>query len=72
MVEAALIKWALRRQACAGSKIAVIAETRRSPALRIRAQVPAGYKVAPHWHPGDENLTILSVRLHWHGRDLDE
>jgi len=26
----------------------------------IRAQVPAGYKVPPHWHPGDENLTILS------------
>ena len=26
----------------------------------IRAQVPAGYKVAPHWHPGDENLTVLS------------
>jgi hypothetical protein len=26
----------------------------------IRAQVPAGYKVPPHWHPGVENLTILS------------
>jgi quercetin dioxygenase-like cupin family protein len=26
----------------------------------IRAQVPAGYKVPPHWHPGVENLTVLS------------
>jgi quercetin dioxygenase-like cupin family protein len=26
----------------------------------LRAQVPAGYKIAPHWHPGDENLTVLS------------
>jgi len=26
----------------------------------VRAQVPAGYKVPPHWHPGVENLTILS------------
>ena len=26
----------------------------------IRAQVPAGYRVPPHWHPTDENLTILS------------
>jgi quercetin dioxygenase-like cupin family protein len=26
----------------------------------IRVQAPAGYRVPPHWHPGDENLTILS------------
>src|SRR6476660_568627 len=26
--------------------------------LRIRA--PAGYKVAPHMHPADENVTVLS------------
>jgi quercetin dioxygenase-like cupin family protein len=22
--------------------------------------MPAGYKIAPHWHPGDENVTVLS------------
>ena len=26
----------------------------------IRAQMPAGYKIAPHWHPTDENVTVLS------------
>jgi ketosteroid isomerase-like protein/quercetin dioxygenase-like cupin family protein len=44
-----------------GSKIAVISGDPSKPApFVIRAQVPAGYKVPPHWHPGDENLTVLS------------
>ena|ERR1051326_5835680 len=44
-----------------GGKVAVISGDPSKPeAFVIRAQVPAGYKVAPHWHPGDENLTILS------------
>ena len=45
----------------AGAKIAVISgdPTQAQPFV-IRAQVPAGYKVPPHWHPGTENLTILS------------
>lgn len=44
-----------------GAKIAVVAgDPSKAGPFVIRAQVPAGYKVAPHWHPGDENLTILS------------
>jgi ketosteroid isomerase-like protein/quercetin dioxygenase-like cupin family protein len=44
-----------------GSKIAVIAGDPSKPGpFVIRGQVPAGYKIAPHWHPGDENLTVLS------------
>lgn len=44
-----------------GSKIAVVSgdPTLAQPFV-LRAQVPAGYKVTPHWHPGVENLTILS------------
>jgi ketosteroid isomerase-like protein/quercetin dioxygenase-like cupin family protein len=44
-----------------GSKLAVISgdPTQAQPFV-LRAQVPAGYKVAPHWHPGTENLTVLS------------
>jgi ketosteroid isomerase-like protein/quercetin dioxygenase-like cupin family protein len=44
-----------------GSKIAVVSgdPTQAQPFV-IRAQVPAGYKVPPHWHPGTENLTVLS------------
>ena len=45
----------------AGAKIAVVAgDPSQAGPFAIRAQVPAGYKVPPHWHPGDENLTILA------------
>lgn len=62
MVEPSSMKWgdpppSLPR----GSKIAVISgDPSKAGPFVIRAQVPAGYKVAPHWHPGDENLTIFS------------
>jgi quercetin dioxygenase-like cupin family protein len=26
----------------------------------IRAKMPAGYKINPHWHPTDEHVTVLS------------
>src|SRR4030095_153635 len=26
----------------------------------VRLKMPAGYKIAPHWHPTDEHVTILS------------
>jgi ketosteroid isomerase-like protein len=44
-----------------GAKMAVISgdPTKAGPFV-LRAQVPAGYKVPPHWHPTAENLTILS------------
>lgn len=44
-----------------GAKMAVVAGDPAKPMpFVIRAQVPAGYTVPPHWHPTDENLTILS------------
>jgi ketosteroid isomerase-like protein len=44
-----------------GAKIAVVAgDPSAAGPFVIRAQFPAGYKVPPHWHPGDENVTILS------------
>lgn len=44
-----------------GAKIAVVAGDPSKPSpFVMRVQVPAGYKVPPHWHPTDENLTILS------------
>lgn len=44
-----------------GSRIAVIAgDPSQAQPFVIRAQVPAGYRVPPHWHPGVENLTILT------------
>jgi ketosteroid isomerase-like protein/quercetin dioxygenase-like cupin family protein len=62
MVETASIKWGNPPPSLPpGSKIAVIAgDPSKAGPFVLRAQVPAGYKVAPHWHPGDENLTVLS------------
>lgn len=30
----------------------------------VRAKLPAGYKIAPHTHPTDENVTVLSGTFH--------
>jgi quercetin dioxygenase-like cupin family protein len=39
----------------------------------IRFSVPAGYVVAPHWHPVTENLTVLSGSiLVGMGEEVDE
>jgi ketosteroid isomerase-like protein len=44
-----------------GSRLAVLSGDPSKPGpFVIRAQVPAGYRVPPHWHPTDENLTILT------------
>lgn len=29
----------------------------------IRAKMPDGYKIPPHWHPTDENVTVLQGTL---------
>lgn len=26
----------------------------------VRLKMPAGYKINPHWHPTDENVTVIS------------
>jgi ketosteroid isomerase-like protein len=62
MVESAAIKWGDPPPSLPpGSKMAVISgDPSKAGPFVVRAQVPAGYKVAPHWHPGDENLTVFS------------
>jgi quercetin dioxygenase-like cupin family protein len=29
----------------------------------VRLKLPAGYKIAPHWHPSRENVSVLSGTL---------
>lgn len=29
----------------------------------VRLKVPAGYRINPHWHPADENVTVISGTL---------
>lgn len=48
-----------------GGKMAVLAgdPTKKGP-FTVRLQAPDGYKVMPHTHPTDENITIISGTLH--------
>jgi quercetin dioxygenase-like cupin family protein len=44
-----------------GAQIAVLAGNPGSEGLYVmRLKLPAGYKVPPHTHPNDENVTIIS------------
>ncbi|MEK6324248.1 MAG: cupin domain-containing protein [Acidobacteriota bacterium] len=47
-----------------GAQFAVVSgdPTKTGPFV-IRLKFPAGYKVAPHWHPTDEHVTVLSGTL---------
>ena len=44
-----------------GAKIAVLqGDPGKAGPFVIRLKAPAGYKIAPHWHSQDENLTVIS------------
>lgn len=45
----------------AGAKILVIEGALANPGpFTFRLLLPAGYKIAPHWHPAIEHVTVLS------------
>src|SRR5262245_36959138 len=47
-----------------GAQFAVLAgDPTKSVPFVIRAKLPDGYKVPPHWHPSDENVTVLQGTL---------
>jgi quercetin dioxygenase-like cupin family protein len=44
-----------------GAKLAVMfGDPSKEGLFIVRLKMPAGYKIAPHWHPTDENVTVLS------------
>ena len=44
-----------------GAKLAVLVGDPSQPApFTIRLQMPDGYKIAPHTHPTDEHVTVMS------------
>lgn len=48
----------------AGAKFAVVDGDPASKGLvTVRLQMPAGYQIAPHWHPTDEHVTVLAGTL---------
>lgn len=48
-----------------GAELAVLEgdPTATSGDFTVRLKMPAGYQVAPHWHPKRENVTVISGDL---------
>lgn len=45
----------------AGAKVASLEGDPSKPGpFTLRLQFPANYRIAPHWHPADEHVTVLS------------
>ena len=62
---AAAIKWGPAPPGLPpGSQAAVLSgDPTKTGLFVMRAKLPAGYKVPPHWHPTDETVTVLSGDL---------
>src|SRR5262249_35231240 len=44
-----------------GAKLAVMfGDPSKEGLFIVRLKMPANYKISPHWHPTDENVTVLS------------
>jgi len=44
-----------------GMSFSVISGDPSKPGIYVvRAKMPAGYKINPHWHPTDEHVTVLA------------
>ena len=48
-----------------GAKVAVLEGDPAKPGFFVmRAKMPDGYRIGPHWHPGVERVTVLSGTFH--------
>ena len=48
-----------------GAKAAVIeGDPAKAGPFALRIQVPANYRIPPHWHPAVEHVTVLSGAFH--------
>ena len=48
-----------------GGKLAVLSgDPSKAGPFVMRLMAPAGYKIAPHWHTQNENLTVISGTLY--------
>jgi quercetin dioxygenase-like cupin family protein len=55
------LKWSAPAAYAKGAQLAVVrGDPTKEGMYVVRLKVPAGYKVAPHTHPNDENVTVLS------------
>jgi quercetin dioxygenase-like cupin family protein len=62
MTEGAQVKWGAPPPVLnKGAQFAVLSgDPGKEGPFVIRLRMPAGYKIAPHWHPTDEHVTVLS------------
>lgn len=61
LIQAPEIKWGAAQTLEKGASFAVISgEPGKTGPFVIRIKLPAGFKIAPHWHPTDEHATVLS------------
>ena len=73
-VQADALKWAAPPAYAKGAQIAVIkGDPSKEGMYVVRLKVPAGFKIAAHTHPNDENVTVLSGSFNiGTGEKLDE
>lgn len=49
----------------AGAKFAVLeGDPSKEGLFTMRLRMPDGYKIAPHWHPAVEHVTVVSGQFH--------
>jgi quercetin dioxygenase-like cupin family protein len=55
------LKWSAPAAYAPGAQLAVVrGDPTKDGMYVVRLKVPAGFKIAPHTHPNDENVTVLS------------
>ena len=73
MVAANTLKWGDAPPGMpAGMRAAVVSgDPSQAQPYVLRAQLPANYRIPPHWHPTTENITVLSgYGCAGHGREV--
>ena len=73
LVQADTLKWGPAPPAFPGAHAAVLAgnPAKEGPFV-FRLKFPAGYKIAPHSHPIDENVTVISGVVHMGTGDQED
>jgi len=59
------LKWSAPAAYAKGALLAVVQGDPTKPGMYVvRLKVPAGFRIPPHTHPNDENVTVLSGSFH--------
>ena len=75
LADAYAVKWRPSTGLPPGASSAVITgdPAKSGQEFIVRLRLPDGYRIAPHWHPNDEHITVLSgTFLAGMGTEFDE